>query len=151
MSFNTVKTAALLALLSAVLILGGGALAGDNGMYIGLAIAPRTPPPRLSRREPPSKKKAKRASRVMAAARVAATELIRISRWSTWPNSWATTPSISWSFIIRRMPEVNATEACLGLRPVAKALGESSGMIQSLGMGRPMRWQRFRTMGATRR
>ncbi|HUB79906.1 MAG TPA: zinc metalloprotease HtpX [Bryobacteraceae bacterium] len=39
MSFNTIKTAALLALLSAVLIVGGGAIAGDNGMYIGLAIA----------------------------------------------------------------------------------------------------------------
>ena len=39
MSLNTIKTAALLALLSAVLIVGGGAIAGDNGMYIGLAIA----------------------------------------------------------------------------------------------------------------
>ena len=48
------------------------------------------------------------------------------------------------------MPAVKATEACAGLRPVAKAFGESSGMSQSLGMGRPMRWQRFRTMGATR-
>jgi len=39
MSFNTLKTAALLGLLSAVLMVGGGAIAGHNGMYIGLAIA----------------------------------------------------------------------------------------------------------------
>jgi heat shock protein HtpX len=39
MSVNTLKTAALLALLSAVLIIGGGAIAGHNGMYMGLAIA----------------------------------------------------------------------------------------------------------------
>jgi heat shock protein HtpX len=39
MSVNTLKTAALLALLSAVLIVGGGAIAGHNGMYMGLAIA----------------------------------------------------------------------------------------------------------------
>jgi len=39
MSFNTIKTAALLGLLSAVLMVGGGAIAGHNGMYIGLAIA----------------------------------------------------------------------------------------------------------------
>jgi heat shock protein HtpX len=39
MSINTIKTAALLALLSAVLIVGGGAIWGNNGMYIGLAIA----------------------------------------------------------------------------------------------------------------
>jgi len=38
MSVNTIKTAALLALLSAVLIVGG-AQAGNNGMYIGLALA----------------------------------------------------------------------------------------------------------------
>ncbi len=39
MSFNTIKTAALLGLLSAVLIVGGGAIAGNNGLYIGLALA----------------------------------------------------------------------------------------------------------------
>ena len=44
------------------------------------------------------------------------------------------------------MPAVKATEACAGLRPVANALGESSGMIHSFGMGSPMRWQRLRTM-----
>jgi heat shock protein HtpX len=39
MSFNTIKTAALLALLSGVVIVVGGAIAGQNGMYIGLIIA----------------------------------------------------------------------------------------------------------------
>jgi heat shock protein HtpX len=39
MSFNTIKTAALLALMSAVLVVGGGAMGGRNGMYFGLAIA----------------------------------------------------------------------------------------------------------------
>src|SRR5579863_4752120 len=39
MSFNSVKTVLLLGLLSGLLVLGGGALAGQNGLYIGLAIA----------------------------------------------------------------------------------------------------------------
>jgi heat shock protein HtpX len=36
---NTLKTAFLLGLLSAILLIGGQALAGRNGLYIGLAIA----------------------------------------------------------------------------------------------------------------
>jgi len=36
---NTLKTVALLGLLSAILILGGQALAGRSGMYVGLAFA----------------------------------------------------------------------------------------------------------------
>jgi heat shock protein HtpX len=36
---NTLKTAALLGLLSAILIIGGQAIAGRGGMYIGLAFA----------------------------------------------------------------------------------------------------------------
>ncbi len=39
MSFNTLKTALLLGLLSGVLLVGGEALGGHNGLYIGLAIA----------------------------------------------------------------------------------------------------------------
>jgi heat shock protein HtpX len=39
MSFNTLKTALLLGLLSGVLLVGGEALGGRNGLYIGLAIA----------------------------------------------------------------------------------------------------------------
>ena len=36
---NTLKTAFLLGLLSAILLIGGQAIAGRNGLYIGLAIA----------------------------------------------------------------------------------------------------------------
>ena len=39
MTTNTLKTAMLLGLLSALLVLGGGALGGRNGLYIGLAFA----------------------------------------------------------------------------------------------------------------
>jgi len=39
MSLNTIKTAALLGLLSAVLIVGGGAIGGRGGMYFGLTLA----------------------------------------------------------------------------------------------------------------
>ncbi len=36
---NTLKTAILLALLTALLVVGGGAIMGRNGLYIGLALA----------------------------------------------------------------------------------------------------------------
>jgi len=36
---NGVKTAILLGALSAILVLGGGAIAGENGLYIGLGLA----------------------------------------------------------------------------------------------------------------
>src|SRR6266852_5669537 len=36
---NTLKTVALLGLMSAILIVGGQALAGQGGMYVGLAMA----------------------------------------------------------------------------------------------------------------
>jgi len=39
MTTNTLKTALLLAALSAILVLGGGAIAGRNGLYYGLAFA----------------------------------------------------------------------------------------------------------------
>jgi heat shock protein HtpX len=39
MTTNTLKTALLLGLLSALLVLGGGALGGRNGLYYGLAFA----------------------------------------------------------------------------------------------------------------
>jgi len=39
MTTNTLKTALLLGLLSGVLVVGGGALAGRNGLYMGLALA----------------------------------------------------------------------------------------------------------------
>ncbi|MDR3700937.1 MAG: zinc metalloprotease HtpX [Candidatus Sulfopaludibacter sp.] len=39
MSFNSVKTVLLLGLLSGLLVVGGGALAGQNGLYLGLGLA----------------------------------------------------------------------------------------------------------------
>ncbi len=39
MTTNTIKTALLLGLLSALLVIGGGAIGGQNGLYIGLAFA----------------------------------------------------------------------------------------------------------------
>ncbi len=39
MTFNTFKTVLLLGLLSGVLLVGGEALGGRNGLYIGLALA----------------------------------------------------------------------------------------------------------------
>jgi len=39
MSANAVKTVLLLGLLSGLLVIGGGALGGQNGLYIGLGIA----------------------------------------------------------------------------------------------------------------
>jgi heat shock protein HtpX len=36
---NTIKTVLLLGLLSAILVIGGGAIAGRNGLYMGLALA----------------------------------------------------------------------------------------------------------------
>jgi heat shock protein HtpX len=39
MSTNALKTALLLGLLSALLVLGGGALGGRNGLYMGLGLA----------------------------------------------------------------------------------------------------------------
>ena len=70
-----------------------------------------------------------RASIVMAAPSVAAIELIRMSRCSTCPSSCAITPSSSRSSITCNSPSVTATAACDGLRPVANALGEGSGVM----------------------
>ena len=36
---NGLKTAVLLGALSALLVLGGGSIAGENGLYIGLGLA----------------------------------------------------------------------------------------------------------------
>ena len=44
------------------------------------------------------------------------------------------------------MPAVTATTAWSGFRPVAKALGVSSGMMATRGMGSPARWARLATM-----
>jgi hypothetical protein len=69
------------------------------------------------------------ASIMMDAAIVAATELMRMSRFCTCESSCAMTPSSSLSESRRRMPSVAATAACCGLRPVANALGDESGMM----------------------
>src|ERR1035438_10108854 len=120
------------------------------GARIIMAIAAMGPPRSSSSRLPPNQN-AMRARKVIVPATMAAMELMRISRCSTWPNSWAATPSSSLSDMSRRRPAVKASEACDGLRPVAKAFGESSGMSHSFGIGSPMCSQRLRTMGATRR
>ena len=54
---------------------------------------------------------------MIAAAIVAATELIRMSRFLTWASSWAITPSSSGSLSTRRIPSVAATAACCGIAP----------------------------------
>ena len=86
------------------------------------------PPSRSSLRLPP-KNIAKRATIMMAAASVAATELVRMSRCLTCASSCAITPSSSSVVRMRRMPSVAATAAWLGFRPVANAFGEASGMM----------------------
>src|SRR3972149_1551700 len=78
---------------------------------------------------------AMRATTMIAAAMVAATELIRMSRCLTWASSWAMTPSSSRSSRIWRIPWVTATAACDGLRPVAKALADGFGMMETRGAG----------------
>ena len=65
----------------------------------------------------------------MTPARVAAMVMIKVSRFCTCDSSCAKTPSSSSSSSMRMMPSVTATAACSGLRPVAKALGVSPGMM----------------------
>ena len=59
---------------------------------------------------------------------VAAIVPTRVSRFLTCASSCARTPSSSVSSSSCRMPSVAATAACSGLRPVANALGDCSGM-----------------------
>ena len=73
---------------------------------------------------------------MMAAASVAATELVRMSRFFTCASSCAMTPSSSCSLSTLRMPSVAATAACEGFRPVANAFGDGSGMMYTFGIGR---------------
>ena len=61
-------------------------------------------------------------------ARTATTELIKMSRLRTWPNSWARTPYTSSSSRIWSRPWLTQIAACEGLRPVAKAFGDGSGL-----------------------
>jgi hypothetical protein len=82
----------------------------------------------------------------IAPARVAATDITRMSRFPTWETSCASTPRSSSSDSVRRMPSVTATTACRGLRPVAKAFGVWVGMIATLGIGRLAWWATWRTI-----
>ena len=80
------------------------------------------------------------ATKVMPSATVAATELIRMSRFRTCESSWASTPRSSSSSSTWRMPWVTQTAAWLGLRPVANAFGCISADTYSLGIGMSARW-----------
>src|SRR5947208_2952380 len=109
---------------------------------IGARIIPtramRTVTPfELRSREPPSImfQPNQRAMKEIAPAKVAATDITRISRFRTWETSWARTPRSSSSVSIERMPSVTATTACSGLRPVAKAFGVWVGTMATLGIG----------------
>src|SRR5438445_377625 len=77
-----------------------------------------------------------RAMNEIAPARVAATDITRMSRFRTCETSWARTPRSSSSVRVWRMPCVTATTACCGLRPVANAFGVSVGTMATFGIGR---------------
>ncbi len=100
------------------------------------------PPSRSSRGRT---KKARRESSMMAWASTAHRLEMRMSRCFTWPISWASTASSWGRDKVSRMPSVTATTAWSGSRPVANALGVSSGMTATLGMGSPARWARLAT------
>ena len=76
-----------------------------------------------------------REANVIAMAIAAATDPMRMSRLRMWASSWASTPRISSHVKWLMSPSVMATAACLGLRPVAKALGWGLGLTYSLGIG----------------
>ena len=65
----------------------------------------------------------------IAPASIAAMLAMRMSRFLMCPISWASTPSSSRAGRACMIPCVTAIEACLGLRPVANALGCSAGVM----------------------
>src|ERR1035441_5980619 len=102
------------------------------GARIIMAMAATGLPRSSSSRLPPNQK-AIRARKVMLPATMAATVLIRISRCSTWPSSWAITPCSSLSAMSRRRPPAAAGgpgggEGEGGMRRIA-AGGEGIGRI----------------------
>ena len=105
----------------------------------GLGRSSSSPPPNIPDHS------AMLAMKEMAVAMAAATEPMRMSRCLTCMSSWAITPSSSSLGIWRSRPTVAQTTACLGLRPVAKALGCSLGDTATCGMGRPARSASERT------
>ena len=94
----------------------------------------RTPtiPSGLSRSSSPPPQKSPHcailARSVIAPAITATTVLIRMSRLRTWANSWARTPYSSSGFRIRISPSFTQMAEWSGFRPVAKALGDGSGL-----------------------
>ena len=60
-----------------------------------------------------------------------------MSKLRTWLSSWAMTPWSSSRSSFCSRPEVMATDACPGSRPVANALGAVSSMRYTRGIGRP--------------
>ena len=106
------------------------------GARIIRAIVPIMPPGRS--RSPP-KNMAKLARAEMAPATVAVTVITRVSRFFTWASSCAITPRISSRVSMSSRPVVAQTAAFSGLRPVAKALGWSLGMMAMVGTGMPAR------------
>ena len=86
-------------------------------------------------------------------AKKLASVMTATSRWATCESSCASTPSSSCGSSRSSRPWVTATAACLGLRPVAKALGMSVGMIATRGIGRPAvrhsRWMIACSSGAS--
>ena len=75
----------------------------------------------------------------MAPATVAVTVMIRVSRFFTCASSCAMTPRTSSRVSMSSRPVVAHTTALAGLRPVAKALGWSLGMMATPGCGSPAR------------
>jgi len=63
------------------------------------------------------------ASMEIAPAMVAVIVMMSVSRFLIWVSSWATTPAPSSGESMSSNPVVDATAACCGLRPVAKAFG----------------------------
>ena len=61
--------------------------------------------------------------RAMLPSMMPASVTYRMSRWRMWLISWAMTPCSSSRLSRASRPAVTATDADLGLRPVAKALG----------------------------
>ena len=100
--------------------------------------------PSLSR--PPPNIMPKLANMPMAPAMVALTVDSKMSRCLTCASSCAITPRSSAAVSERTRPVVAATAACSGLRPVAKALGASSSIKYTLGIGRSARCASWRIM-----
>ncbi|SIM24902.1 Uncharacterised protein [Mycobacteroides abscessus subsp. abscessus] len=103
-----------------------------SGATRAMSRLPMTLPPRS--RLPP-KNSANWAMEETTPAMAPATEEVRMSRLYTCISSCPSTPRSSRSLSSCRMPSVQHTAACSGLRPVAKALGERVGAMYSRGMG----------------